>query len=434
MKILKRIVAAAAVAGLTLSLFRLSNYFLVDDTSSYTRLMMHEFYSQDNIDILVLGPSHVYRGCDPSVISEVTGQNVFNASSSHQYPDGSLTLLKEALKLYDVKEVYLEISVSNAIMAGNYADRESLTATYLISDYMRPSLNKYLFLLNASASRYYMNGFLPSRRNWNHFMDWKYLSSRHEKKLTDAYKTYAYDYATHSNEQYMGNGYVANNSVVEESTYYLREGYSPYTLEKISRDWEQSVLDIIRLCQRKNVKLTIYAMPISNYHLAGYGNYDDYLSYLDTLLGRTGVKYVDFNLISEDCFPYTSTNFKDGHHLNIYGAETFSRLFGAYMNGEIPEDAFYGTVQEKLDAAEPAYYGLAYKNSGDDRLLRLVANHPEQLEFEVRVTPEKGEERLLQSFSKNTELSLPREETGVMRVTYRLISDSDACTTVELSY
>ena len=40
----------------------LMRYISVDDTNSYTRLTMHEFYNQDDIDTLFIGASHCYLG------------------------------------------------------------------------------------------------------------------------------------------------------------------------------------------------------------------------------------------------------------------------------------------------------------------------------------------------------------------------------------
>ena len=44
---------------------KLFSFLAVDDTDSFTRIMMHEFYHPDsNIDVLFLGASHCYRSLD----------------------------------------------------------------------------------------------------------------------------------------------------------------------------------------------------------------------------------------------------------------------------------------------------------------------------------------------------------------------------------
>lgn len=42
-------------------------FFLKDDANSYSRALTHEFYKQDNIDILFCGASHVSHGIDTRV-------------------------------------------------------------------------------------------------------------------------------------------------------------------------------------------------------------------------------------------------------------------------------------------------------------------------------------------------------------------------------
>lgn len=69
--------------------------------------MVHELYNQDKIDILFVGASHCNRSINYKIIEEKTGKKIFFACSVGQRPDGSLALIKEAIKLYDIEEIYL---------------------------------------------------------------------------------------------------------------------------------------------------------------------------------------------------------------------------------------------------------------------------------------------------------------------------------------
>jgi hypothetical protein len=427
MKHVKKIVAAVAVAALILGELHLCNYLFNDDTASYTRLMMHEFYNQDSIDIMLVGASHVYRGLNPEILTEQTGRNVFCASSSSQFPDGSLAMVKEAIKKYNPEKIYLELSYSVAKGTGIYKDRTDMTSTYLLSDYMKPSINKYTYLLQASSSAYYMNALFPARRRRNKFMDWDYLSELLDKKSTTAYREYGYDYATHDDEWYVGKGYVASSKAVADSTFEYEsvDGFNQYDADKISDDWKESVSSIIKVCQENNVSLTIYVAPISNFQLTVYGNYDEYIDFVETFLEGTGVDFVDFNLLKNEYFPFEAGNFQDGNHLNMYGAEKFSEIFADFINGELPESAFENTVSEKLDAQEAVYYGITYTKGEEDKEIHLIANHPEQLEYEISVASEDGEERLIQEFDSNDEFFLPKGEKGTLIVKYRRVDNPD---------
>ena len=84
-------------------------WLLTDDTASYTRLMMHEFYRQDNIDILFVGSSHCYVSLDPRITDEIFEANTFNAGSALQAQDASFALIREAVERYNVRQVYMEM-------------------------------------------------------------------------------------------------------------------------------------------------------------------------------------------------------------------------------------------------------------------------------------------------------------------------------------
>ena len=85
------------------------SYLLNDDTESYTRLMMHEFYRQDTIDILFIGSSHCYISLDPRITDEIFQANTFNAGSALQAQDASFALIREAVERYNVRQVYMEM-------------------------------------------------------------------------------------------------------------------------------------------------------------------------------------------------------------------------------------------------------------------------------------------------------------------------------------
>ena len=98
------------------------HWLVVDDTRSYTRLMMHEFYSQDQIDILFVGSSHCYGALDPEVTDPIFGLNTFNVGSSEQGLDASFALIREAVNRYNVKKIYLEMYY-HKMMNDEYMDR-----------------------------------------------------------------------------------------------------------------------------------------------------------------------------------------------------------------------------------------------------------------------------------------------------------------------
>ena len=105
----RKIIAAVLLVVLFTANCRLFRYLLIDDTTSATRIMMHEFYHQKNIDILFVGSSFTTYGVNVCVMDDMLGLNTFSASCAHQTIDTSYALIREAVGRYDVKQIYLEM-------------------------------------------------------------------------------------------------------------------------------------------------------------------------------------------------------------------------------------------------------------------------------------------------------------------------------------
>ena len=190
--IIKRIVAIALAICLFIAGAEFWKYILISDSTSYTRLMMHQLYNpEDNIDVLFVGSSHVYRAFIPKITDKEFGAYTFNAGSSSQFMDGSLAVIKEADKGNDIKHVFLELYYG-VVSGGTYEERTGLTSTYILSDYMPMSLNKIQFLTHASSKEYWINSFLIAKRNWIYFFDSNYVKDVILSKQTEQYKNYIY--------------------------------------------------------------------------------------------------------------------------------------------------------------------------------------------------------------------------------------------------
>ncbi len=439
-KIIKRIVHIAAVLFLIIAGAKGLSYILKDDTASYSRLMMHEFYSQDNIDILFLGASHCFRAVNPFIIDDATGKNSFAAAVPDERMDASFALLKEADNIYDVDEVYLEISARLALKTRAYKERESLASTYNVSDYMKPSLNKLNFLLKASAADHYINSFWAARRYWKNITDFQLIDTVVQKKSTSKYRDYTYYYANqtfHGGGVIKGKGYIAMSTKIPEHQFLVYTDYQNIKVDEITQDWINSLLEIIDYCEKHSIKLTLFTTPVSNFDLSARGNYDDYIAFVQGIISGKDVRYVDFNLIKEDYIPYQQTNYTDGHHMNQYGAEAFSPVLADYINGNLPESAFHASVAEKLQTAKPDYYGIFYTDDQQEqkRYFHLVSNIPEYFEYQVEITTSDSETHLLQEYDTNSTIAAAFEMVPecVFHVTYRPAGSSEEGTSIDYS-
>lgn len=410
MKTLTKIIRSVLFLLLFLLCGVFFRYLLTDDTSSYTRLMLHEFYAQDSIDVLFVGSSHCYAALDPEITDAVFGMNTFNAGSSLQAQDASFALIREAVERYDVKQIYLEMYYL-MMTNDNYREREQLTGTYIISDYMRPSLNKLRFLLEASSPEYYVNSFLPARRDWKKLLEPEKIAELVRKKQTSAYRNYE------PFGNYRTKGFVANQGTIPGGILLDNAGFDRVHPENASEDWIRTIREIIAYCDRKGVRLTLFSAPMTLFQTAGTGNYDDYEALIRELTAGTGVRYVDFNQCREDYFDQKPEYFADAGHLNETGAEAFSRIFSLYFTGKISDkELFYGSMAEKIAAAPPKILGLSFLDSGDGmRKLKIVSVPGTDPDYSAYFTGSGTSEILLEN-SPDPYFEVPQSVHGTLRL------------------
>lgn len=404
---------------------KLLRYILTDDVGAYTRVTFHEMYEQDNIDILFVGSSHCYRSFIPEILDKELGLNTFNAGSSGQQMDGSLIVIKEAAKYNDISHVYLEVFYSIALDPLR-KNRTNLTSTYLISDYIKPSIDKFFYLIEASGDEHYMNSFVVARRNSTKLLDFKYMKNVIEKKNSDAYKNYSYSNITNDTEWYAGKGYVANNNIVNNWDFFNMDGWENINLDSVSDDWLNSLTDIIDFCSENGIELTLITAPMPNFLIAGLGNYDQYIDLINSIIEGTDVNFYDFNLCKETYFPNTSSLFADFSHINCYGAETFSYCFAKLVNGEVsPQDMFYDSYSEKLANLEPTVFGVSYRNDMSDdgtNLIncKIVSSDNLGMEYAISFIPDEGEEYSIRDYSDEEYFIISPVEKGACIIRYRM--------------
>lgn len=414
-------------------------FILVDDTESYTRIMMHELYNpEENIDILFVGSSHCYFSFVPTITDEIFGKNTFNAGSSSQGLDASYELIREANKDNDLEQVYLEL-YHRMGMSGENKDRTLMMGTNIISDYMKPSLRKWMFLLRASSKEHYVNSFIVARRDWEKLFEPEYIKELVKKKLSDDYQNYEYTYVTDAGAAYQGKGYVTNNGAAPE--YYYFQCWPIYA-EGVAKDWQKSLMQIIEYCEKEEIELTLVSAPMPNFALAGMGNYDDYPKKVYEIIEGTGVKYYDFNFCKEEYIPNTSSIFRDSDHLNTEGAELFSTVFAQFFTGQISEEElFYNSYNEKLAHLEPMVLGLGHQDRTSAyseeivRHIHIVSTKETGMEYRIILTPQEGEQYMVQDFAENREFEVPLSDHGVCTVVSRQIADPDnTVSTMEVIY
>ncbi|SES26093.1 hypothetical protein SAMN04487884_12563 [Butyrivibrio fibrisolvens] len=439
MKVVKRIIAVIIAICLFIAGAELWKYILIDDSRSYTRIMMHQLYESDeNIDVLFVGSSHVYRTFIPEITDKEFGVYTFNAGSSSQYMDGSFAVIKEAAKNNDIKHIFLEMYYGVA-SGGTYSERTGLTSTYIISDYMRPSLDKVDYLVHASDKEYWINSFLIAKRNWSNFYDSTYVKNVIAAKQTDEYKNYEYVRNEGDVEYYVDRGFVANDAEVSSDTHFNVTAYGEIGVGSIisrDTDWYNSVVDIVDYCKAHDIEITFFVTPEPEWTLVGKGNYDKYHEFISDISKDLEVDFYDFNLCKNEFFDTNDgTLFKDEDHLNTKGAEKFSVLFGQLFTGRLQmDDVLYDSFTEKISSENKAIYGIAgpVVDENGNRKCSIISGSNDY-EYQVIETKDDGSQELLKDFDKNKDFVIPAGDTGKLTVVCRNIQTEEV-ETMEIGF
>lgn len=440
--VIKRIMSIICALALFLFVGNALKYILYDDSQSYTRLLFHQLYESDeNIDIIFVGSSHVYRTFNPLVTDAIFNEYTFNMGSSSQFLDGSFAMIKEACRYHDVNQVYLELYYG--ITEGtDYDERTQMSATYEVSDPMRPSFNKLQFLLNASSPDYYSNGFILARRNWEKIFDLQYIMNTISKKQSPEYKNYEW-MDPGNGDYYVDRGFFANDTIVADNVYLNKQAYgsvdSAINNVNPDSDWYKSLISIIEYCHNKGIKLVLFVTPEPEWTIVGKGNYQEYYKSISNIAKEYNTPFYDFNLCKPTYFNANDRNlFKDEDHLNTNGANLFSDIFGRFFTGQIDEEAlFYSSYTEKLNDEIPNVYGVAglCTEADGNRYGYIISNRNSGIEYQIIATPtDTGEPRMIQPFNENIVFSVPSDETGVIDITWRMIGNKDKLYNLEISY
>lgn len=342
-------------------------FALSDDHNVISRVMLHDLYEENDIEILFCGASHCQLGVDPEIISDITGMNCFNCSSSAQGLETSYALIKEAEKRNPLKKVYVNVDYSIVTRT-----KPNLESIYIVSDYMKPSINKYSFLINATDFSYYVNSFAPLHKGRGYLKNFSLIRDNIKYKMTPDYYDYLY-----VDSSYMGKGHISSRSVIEEGSLWHKGDISIDSFELPERQ-EKYLNQIISFCDSRNIELTFIGIPVTDFYLERLPNYDDYINIMEDFFVSKNVNYQDFNKIREDILDLNENcNFNDDEHLNYIGSDKYSKVLGLYISNEMEKGSFYDSYKDKLIAKDFTISGVLVidKNDYDSSYFKHVLDN-----------------------------------------------------------
>lgn len=341
-------------------------FLLKDDTNSYSRALTHEFYRQDNIDILFCGASHVSHGMDPRIADKEFGKNTFNTGTPSQGINGTYAVIRQALKSYKVSKIYLETDFAIACQEPELPLKMG-KADFIVQSFLKDPAIKFQFIKENSSSANILNAFLPIGKDKLMTLSQKKIIFKLKSILTGKY--FECNYGS-SDSGYAGKGCVLDYEQIENGTFCNDIFEVPF--KPLASYWKKYVERIAELCKENGIELVFYSMPGSDFYLHEKGDYDIFYNEINSFVNGLGYDYYDFNLCKPD-FQMEDSDYSDDNHLNAKGIERFSHIFCDFFTGKVKKaDMFYSSYKEKTDFQEDKIYGLLIIKSENGRNFEII--------------------------------------------------------------
>lgn len=413
---------------IVLALVRLCD-FLIARENTYTRVMMHEMYQAQDVDLVFAGASTSYRHFDPEIWDETLGMHTFNLGSSNQRPDSTYYLLKELFSVHQPKYCIFSLNACSMLDLEGYRNP---TAYYILADYFRPGLNKLQYMLHAFGGMTIYSALMPFLR-YKTTLSAQSVRENVGLKTGEEYRSYSYDIYGSETETYRGRGYVYNTRQKEAGHVGALDFY-PFSLEGLDQDIVSYVPRICQLCRENDCELIMIVSPLPYANLAMQENYQWECDFCRKLAADNGVALFDYSLCRPGYLPLDDTDFYDYTHMSGKGATAFStvasQLIADYIAGkEIDREAlFYSSYQELLDASPYVFNAWLTQDESDFTAhCTYGAGVVPEYEFSWRDSPE-GEWQVVQRYGPARTLGKERvpQQAVELRICVRPVGCEDS--------
>ncbi|MDR1753289.1 MAG: hypothetical protein LBR74_00050 [Eubacterium sp.] len=314
-------------------LFILFSWFLRTEVDGNTSVIYYE--DPNTIDVLFVGSSQAYMDINPNVLWRDQGIASFNYAGGNQAIWSSYFYIQEALKYQKPLVVFLDVWAVSTKFENDFTDQP----VQIAYSTFRPSLNK-LGIINS--------GVPPKDRMLWH-ADIMFFHTRWKNITSNSPFTTRENYQAHSPFKYKGFVGVPNvtshgpelNAVVYPSTDEFAE---------IPEKNKLYLMKIIELSKNQGFQLVLIKSPTAVFSFEKASNS------IAKIARDHNIPFIDFHYNSHrDAMGLDyQTDFLDGGHLNMTGAEKLSKYIAEYLNTEydIPDrrgDERYISWDESAD-------------------------------------------------------------------------------------
>jgi hypothetical protein len=266
------------------------NVYYEKGSSGHMFSRIQELKKTGDVDILVLGSSHAYRGFDPRIFRNELSKDLkfFNLGSSSQTPIQTEVLLTRHLGKLNpgiiIYEVYPNIFLSDGVES---------SLDIISND--RNDIHSFLMTLKV-----------------NNIKTWNTLIVGYIRDLLNIDASFA-EPEKKNGDTYIPGGYVQKDTGSKIDM----------TFVKVKGEFNKEQINAFERClsmiKEKNIRLILVSAPVTSSLYNSYSNAGEFKKMMST-----AKEYYNFNEIMK---MDDSLHFYDAHHLNQNGVEKFNRQF-----------------------------------------------------------------------------------------------------------
>ena len=339
-KYLTRVLAVMILAAVILS----ANYFA---ELSFDKPRNADYYNRDirqleknhvPVDLIIVGASQVYRGCNVDVISREMGiGEVIDCAAPIGFVDGLYYMLRDLLRRFEPKAVVIDMTWRKFL---EVEDPGSRFGMYLCSDRLEWP-DRIDFALHCFNLSDWANLF-PLYRNGKAVWGMSQLKRNYRDKKAVAEGRPSPD------GRYQKNGFIRaywscpQGSLPAQQKEYSNDMVSEYSRKYVLKTWE--------LCREKNIPVIWITIPGSMEEVLCVDDYQESMDYIGKFVKELGGEHLNFSYLKnrEEILP--DPYFSDKLHLNGKGSEVFSEILAdalkKTLKGEDTGSLFYKNLEE----------------------------------------------------------------------------------------
>lgn len=368
----------------------------------WNHFLWKDFYEQENIDNIFIGCSHVFCDIDPFIIDEISGMNNFNLASGSLTVSASYYLLKEADRVNDLSNVYIELYYyPNA--GCNRADSPwARQNNWRSIDYLKPSIVKSEYILKTQLPESYLDTLFPFIRYRSKLFDGEYINSIKELKNSEEWNNNTY-YDAKEDAYYLGKGFYKSNHTIEKDNKYLLE--TPLIINQESlmpEDNCEYMQKIIDYCKKNGLNLKFFISPMYETQVLSSRGYDLYSKQVYKIAEKNDVELYDFNLCKSEYLDVMHQQyFRDSGHLNGVGTKIYTPILWSVLSEsqENNKKYFCDSYDEKIRLDSPEMYGAYYERDEAGKNCTIASNTDSELEYAVMFNSEENGSVVIKDFS-----------------------------------